>query len=68
MERCPVCNGNGNIFQFCSGHKVPEECPTCEGTGELMPHKFTCCNCPSEPNCVLAWSAYNTDGDCLANK
>lgn len=29
---------------------------------------FTCDECPARFSCVLAFDAYSTDGDCLAEK
>lgn len=30
--------------------------------------KFTCDDCPARQTCEFAFDAYNTDGDCLADK
>lgn len=30
--------------------------------------KFTCDECPARKTCKWAFDAYNTDGDCLAEK
>jgi len=34
----------------------------------VRPTGFTCDECPSRYCCDLAFDAYNTDGDCLADK
>lgn len=36
-----------------------------EAFGEL---KFTCDDCPAAKTCDFSFDAYNTDGDCLAEK
>lgn len=30
--------------------------------------KFTCDDCPARLSCTLSYDAYNTNGDCLAEK
>ena len=33
-----------------------------------MPEEYTCFRCPINDTCARAWDAYNTNGDCLAEK
>lgn len=43
-----------------------EVCRQQYGIRELA--DFTCFRCPARNRCELAWDAYNTQGDCLAEK
>lgn len=35
MARCPVCKGNGHIYDFAQ--EAETDCPLCEGTGRVTP-------------------------------
>ncbi len=35
---------------------------------EPEPHETTCVDCNRRHSCNFAWDAYNTNGDCLAEK
>lgn len=48
----------------CSGRG----CEDCDYSGYLPRDLFTCSVCNQAETCDLAWDAYNTDGDCLAEK
>lgn len=36
--------------------------------GRYAPAVYTCDDCGAAPTCKLAFDAYNSDGDCLAEK
>ena len=42
-------------------------CKACEHYKAFL-LKCTCTNCPENKSCLYAFDAYNTNGDCLAEK
>ena len=63
-------NKEGNFTTFSGediGHQVPkDEIP--DAAYEPDPESTTCWDCKDKDTCPYAFDAYNTDGDCIADK
>lgn len=58
------------IFEFLGDERSAEESAAmrAEAARRFNIEAFTCDNCPAAKTCQWAFDAYNTDGDCLAEK
>jgi MoaA/NifB/PqqE/SkfB family radical SAM enzyme len=67
--KCGACDGRGMVDDPSAQELRPEVQKARDEVAALFEiDKFTCDDCPRKNECMWAFDAYNTDGDCLADK
>jgi MoaA/NifB/PqqE/SkfB family radical SAM enzyme len=74
-EPCPICKAEGFVGLEGCDHTLPERLRAkqlqktrTEVAALFDIEQFTCDDCPRKHECQWAFDAYNTNGDCLADK